>query len=64
MFLALKEMNYSKLKYTLIVGIIVLISYAVFMLSGLANGLANEFKQAIVDWNSEAIVLSEDSTKN
>lgn len=64
MFLALKEMNYSKLKHTLIVGIIVLISYAVFMLSGLANGLANEFKQAIVDWNSETIVLSGDSNKN
>ncbi len=64
MFLALKEMNYSKLRYTLVVGIIVLISYAVFMLSGLATGLADEFKQVIVDWKSESIVLSEDSNKN
>lgn len=64
MFLALKEMSYSKLRYTLIVGIIVLISYAVFMLSGLANGLAQEFKQVIVDWKSETVILSEDSNKN
>ncbi|MEG0255388.1 ABC transporter permease [Vagococcus sp.] len=64
MFLAIKEMKYSKLRYTLIVGIIILISYAVFMLSGLANGLADEFKQVIVDWNSQAVVLSEDSNKN
>ncbi len=64
MFLALKEMRYSKLRYTLIVGIILLISYAVFMLSGLANGLAMEFRQAIVDWDSQSVVLSEDSNKN
>lgn len=64
MFLALKEMRYSKLRYTLVVGIILLISYAVFMLSGLANGLATQFRQAIVDWNSQTIILSEDSNKN
>lgn len=64
MFLALKEMSYSKLRYTLVIGIILLISYAVFMLSGLANGLATEFRQVIVDWNSESVILSEDSNKN
>ncbi|MFV0505035.1 MAG: ABC transporter permease [Lachnospirales bacterium] len=64
MFLAIKEMNYSKLRYTLVVGIILLISYAVFMLSGLANGLATEFKQAVVDWDSQTVILSEDSNKN
>lgn len=64
MFLAIKEMKYSKLRYTLVIGIILLISYAVFMLSGLANGLATEFRQVIVDWNSQTVVLSEDSNKN
>lgn len=64
MFLALKEIKFSKLKYALIIGIITLIAYAVFILSGLANGLAVEFKQAIVDWNGEQIVLSDDSNKN
>ncbi|MEG2707541.1 MAG: ABC transporter permease [Vagococcus sp.] len=64
MFLAIKEMSFSKLRYTLVIGIILLISYAVFMLSGLANGLATEFRQAIVDWNSETVILSEDSNKN
>lgn len=64
MFLAIKEMSYSKLRYSLVIGIILLISYAVFMLSGLANGLATEFRQVIVDWNSETVVLSEDSNKN
>ena len=64
MFLAIKEINYSKLRYTLVIGIILLISYAVFMLSGLANGLATDFKQAITDWNSQSIILSEDSNKN
>ncbi|MGM0125670.1 hypothetical protein IGI37_003069 [Enterococcus sp. AZ194] len=63
MFLALKEMRYSKLRYSLIIGIMFLIAYVVFMLSGLATGLAWEFKQAIVDWDAETIILSEDANK-
>ncbi len=39
MFLAIKEMRYSKLRYGLIVGIMFLIAYVVFILSGLATGL-------------------------
>lgn len=49
MFLAIKEIRYSKLRYGLIVGIMFLIAYVVFMLSGLANGLSEEFKKAIDD---------------
>ena len=63
MFLAIKEMRYSKLRYGLIIGIMFLIAYVVFMLSGLARGLAQEFKQAIVDWDAQEIVLSEDANK-
>lgn len=63
MFLAIKEMNYAKLRYGLIIGIMFLIAYVVFMLSGLASGLAEEFKKAISDWNAQEIVLSEDANK-
>lgn len=61
MFLALKEIRYSKLRYGLIIGIMILIAYVVFILSGLASGLSWEFKQAIVDWESSSVILSEDA---
>ena len=63
MFLALKEMKYSKLRYSLIIGIMLLLSFVVFMLSGLANGLATQFKQVVEDWDATEIVLSEESNK-
>ncbi|MBF8808034.1 MAG: ABC transporter permease [Enterococcus lacertideformus] len=63
MFLAIKEMKYAKLRYGLIIGIMFLIAYVVFMLSGLASGLAEEFKKAIDDWGAQEIVLSEDANK-
>lgn len=63
MFLALKEMRYSKLRYSLIIGIMILVAYVVFMLSGLANGLADGNKKAIEDWQASSVILSEDSNK-
>ncbi|WP_427189129.1 hypothetical protein, partial [Bifidobacterium longum] len=63
MFLAMKEMKYAKLRYGLIIGIMFLIAYVVFMLSGLAGGLAEEFKKAIDDWSAQEIVLSEDANQ-
>ncbi|MGX7195787.1 ABC transporter permease [Enterococcus olivae] len=63
MFLALKEMRYSKLRYGLIIGIMVLIAYVVFMLSGLARGLAEEFKKGVEDWQAQEIILSEEANK-
>ena len=63
MFLAIKEIRYSKLRYGLIIGIMFLIAYVVFMLSGLANGLSEEFKKAIDDWDAQEIVLSEDANQ-
>jgi len=63
MFLAIKEMRYAKLRYGLIIGIMFLIAYVVFMLTGLASGLSEEFKKAIVDWQAQEIVLSEDANK-
>lgn len=61
MFLALKEMRYSKLRYSLIVGIMFLIGLVVFLLSGLADGLSQEFKQVVNDWDAKEIVLSDDA---
>lgn len=61
MFLALKEMKYAKLRYSLIIGIMFLISFVVFLLSGLANGLATEFSEVINEWDAGSIVLSEES---
>ncbi|MGX7205072.1 ABC transporter permease [Enterococcus pingfangensis] len=63
MFLAWKEIRYAKLRYGLIVGIMILVAYVVFMLSGLASGLADGNRKAIDDWNATAIILSEDSNK-
>ncbi|MEY8444656.1 ABC transporter permease [Enterococcus ratti] len=63
MFLAIKEIKYAKLRYGLIIGIMFLIAYVVFMLSGLASGLAEEFKKAINDWHAQEIILSEDANK-
>lgn len=63
MFLALKEMHYSKLRFGLIIGMMVLIAYVVFMLSGLARGLAEEFKKGVEDWQAEEIVLSEEANQ-
>lgn len=63
MFLAWKEIRYAKLRYGLIVGIMILVAYVVFMLSGLANGLADGNRTAIDDWKASAIILSEDSNK-
>lgn len=61
MFLALKEMKHAKLRYSLIIGIMFLIALVVFLLSGLADGLAKEFRQVFDDWDAEHIVLSEES---
>lgn len=47
MFLALKEMKYEKLRYGLIVAMIVLISYLMFFLMGMMLGLQNENDAAI-----------------
>lgn len=64
MFLAIKEMRYAKLRYGLIIGIMLLVSYVVFLLSGLASGLAQEFMQAAADWQADTVVLAKDANKS
>lgn len=61
MFLAWNEIKNNKLRFTLIIGVLMLVSYLVFFLSGLANGLENLNKEAIDKWDADGIVLTAES---
>lgn len=54
MFLAIRELLYSKLRYFLIVLIIFLLSFLVLFVSGLAQGLAYDNASAILNMDDEA----------
>lgn len=64
MFLAWQEIIYSKKRFALIFGVIVLISYLVFFLTGLAYGLAEENRTSIDKWEADGIILSDESNLN
>jgi putative ABC transport system permease protein len=64
MFLAWNEMKNNKLRFSLVVGVLTLVSYLVFFLSGLANGLENLNKEAVVKWDADGIILKEESDIN
>lgn len=64
MFLALREIRHEKLRYSLIVGMVVLVSYLVFVLSGLAYGLARQNTQAIASWDAQKIALTSDANSS
>jgi putative ABC transport system permease protein len=64
MFLALKEIKREKLRYSLIIGMVVLISYLIFILTSLALGLARENTDAINSWNVNTVVLNQDANVN
>ncbi|MEG0293512.1 ABC transporter permease [Enterococcus sp.] len=59
MFLALNEIRYAKLRYTLVIGVMFLIAYLVFFLSGLAYGLAQENRMAVDKWEADYLLLSD-----
>ncbi|MEB5793998.1 ABC transporter permease [Staphylococcus hominis] len=63
MFLAWNEIKHNKLKFCLIIGILVLISYLLFLLSGLANGLINMNTEGIKKWKADAIVLNKEANQ-
>jgi hypothetical protein len=50
MFLAINEIKHSKLRYTLVMGVMFLIAYLVFFLTGLAYGLAQDNRTAVDKW--------------
>ncbi|MFO8069782.1 MAG: ABC transporter permease [Alkalibacterium sp.] len=64
MFLAWQEIKYSKTRFALIIGVVVLISYLVFFLTGLAYGLAQENRMSIDKWDADGIVLADESNLN
>ena len=63
-FLAFKELKFSKAKFALIITVVILISYLVYFLTSLANGLASSYTNAIEQWNSNQIVLTVDANDN
>ncbi len=63
MFLAWNEIRRNKLKFGLIIGVLTMISYLLFLLSGLANGLIDMNKEGIDKWQADAIVLNKDANQ-
>ncbi len=63
MFLAWNEIRRKKLKFGLIIGVLTMISYLLFLLSGLANGLINMNREGIDKWQADAIVLNKDANQ-
>ncbi|WP_086428694.1 ABC transporter permease [Staphylococcus cornubiensis] len=63
MFLAWNEIKRNKLKFSLIIGVLILISYLLFLLSGLAKGLINMNTEGINRWHADAIVLNKDANQ-
>ncbi len=57
MFLAIEEMRQNKLRYGLILGLLILIFYLVFFLTGLAYGLMQENKTAVDKWQADYVLL-------
>lgn len=64
MFLALREFKREKLRFTMIVAVVILIAYLVYFLSSLAYGLAQINRTAIDYWDAEGIVVSKISDSN
>ena len=64
MYLAWNEIIRNKLKFSLIIGIVIMISYLLLLLSGLANGLMNLNKEAMEQWEADAIVINADANQN
>ncbi|MBO0431065.1 ABC transporter permease [Enterococcus sp. DIV0660C] len=64
MFLAINEIRYSKLRYALVIGVMFLIAYLVFFLTGLAYGLAQDNRTAIDKWQADDILLADEANNN
>lgn len=61
MFLAINEIKASKFRYSLIVGLLFLVAYLMFFLSGLAYGLIQENRSAIDLWKADKVILSKNA---
>lgn len=57
MFLALRELSHARFRYLLIGVILTLVAWLVFLLSGLANGLATDNASALINMKADYILL-------
>jgi len=64
MFLALNEMKKNKFRFALVIGVLMLVSYLVYFLSGLATGLQDMNRESVDKWDSTHVVLTEESDKS
>lgn len=64
MFLAINEIRHSKLRFALVMGVMFLIAYLVFFLTGLAYGLAQDNRTAVDKWDASEILLAEEANDN
>lgn len=64
MYLAIKELKYSKSKFILIISVVILISYLVYFLTSLAYGLASSYTDAIEKWGADEIIITVDSNNS
>lgn len=61
MFLALREFRHARLRYALVTGVIAMVASLVFILSGLANGLASGNSEAIEAIEADGFVVASGS---
>lgn len=64
MFLAIKEMKFTKAKYGLIIFVLLLITWLVAVLSGLAHGLAEGNRLAVDQWQASGVIVSKEANKS
>lgn len=64
MFLAWNEIKHSKVKFGLIIAVVILVSYLVYFLTSLAYGLASSYTNGVDKWEAEQIILTVDSNDN
>src|SRR5699024_140958 len=64
MFLAFNEIKKNKLRFALVIGVLMLVSYIVFFLSGLMTGVQGRKREAIDKCDSTQVVLTEESDKS
>ncbi|GGJ99363.1 ABC transporter permease [Lentibacillus kapialis] len=61
MFLAIRELLHTKLRYILIGFIMVLVAMLIFIISGLANGLSADNASSIQDMQADRLVIEKDA---
>ncbi|QJC51550.1 ABC transporter permease [Paenibacillus albicereus] len=61
MFLALREMRHAKLRYALMAAILILVSFLVLFVTGLARGLSYANASSVVHMPADGFVLSADA---